>query len=198
MGEALGQSIVIDNRGGAAGMIGRDLAAKAVPNGYTLLLSDAVHTINVHVLRNVPYHPIRDFTFITLIGLSPMVLAVQPGGPQSVKDLIAAAKAQPGGITYGMGGAGSITHLTGELFKTAAQVNLLSVPYKSIGLAVTALLGGQVHAAFPSRRRRLRTFARAGCECSRWRRRSGLRCYRRFRRSVNPACPVWWCRTGSA
>src|ERR1039457_5568489 len=111
LGDALGQSLVIDNRAGAGGMIG-----------------DAVHTINVHVLRNVPYHPVNDFTFITLIGLSPMVLAVHPSGPHSLKDFIALAKSQPGRLNYGMGGAGSITHLTGELFKLSAQVNLVAIP----------------------------------------------------------------------
>src|SRR5450759_2679859 len=83
-------------------------------------------------------------------GLSPMVLAVHPSGPHSLKDLIALAKSQPGRLNYGMGGTGSITHLTGELFKLSAQVNLVAVPYKSIGLAVNDLLGAQVQAAFPS------------------------------------------------
>jgi tripartite-type tricarboxylate transporter receptor subunit TctC len=150
MGESMGQSLVIDNRAGAAGMIGRDLTAKAAPNGYTLMIGDAVHAINVHVLREVPYDPIRDFSFISLIGSSPMVLAVLPTGAQSLKDLISLARAQPGKLNYGMGGTGSITHLTGELFKASAQVSLVAVPYKSIGLAVTGLMGGQVHAAFPS------------------------------------------------
>ncbi|MGH8619796.1 MAG: tripartite tricarboxylate transporter substrate binding protein [Burkholderiales bacterium] len=150
MGEAMGQQLVIDNRAGAASVIGRDLAAKAPPDGYTLLLGDAVHTINVHVLKNVPYDPVNDFTFITLIGDSPMALAVHPTGAQNLKDFIAQAKAQPGKINYGMGGNGSITHLTGELFKGSAQVNLVAIPYKSIGLAVNDLLGAQVQAAFPS------------------------------------------------
>jgi len=150
MGDALGQSLVIDNRAGAASVIGRELAAKAAPDGYTLMIGDAVHAINVHVLRNVPYHPVNDFTFITLIGFSPMALAVHPSGPHSIKDLIALAKSQPGRLNYGMGGSGSITHLTGELFKMSAQVNFVAVPYKSIGLAVNDLLGAQIQAAFPS------------------------------------------------
>lgn len=150
MGDAMGQQLVIDNRAGAASVIGRELAAKAVPDGYTLLLGDAVHTINVHVLKSVPYHPMNDFTFITLIGDSPMALAVHPTGAQNLRDFIAQAKAQPGRINYGMGGTGSITHLTGELFKISAQVNLAAIPYKSIGLAVNDLLGGQIQAAFPS------------------------------------------------
>ena len=150
MGESLGQTVVIDNRAGASSVIGRELAARAPPDGYTLLLGDAVHTINVHVLRSLPYHPVNDFTFISLIGSSPMALAVHPGGQNSLKDFIAQAKARPGGLNYGMGGVGSITHLTGELFKMSAQINLVAVPYKSIGLAVTDLLGAQIQAAFPS------------------------------------------------
>jgi tripartite-type tricarboxylate transporter receptor subunit TctC len=150
MGDALGQSLVIDNRAGAASVIGREITARAAPDGYTLMIGDAVHTINVHVLRNIPYDPVRDFTFITLIGYSPMALAVHPSGAGTLKDFIALAKSQPGRLNYGMGGTGSITHLTGELFKMSAQVNLVAIPYKSIGLAVNDLLGAQIQAAFPS------------------------------------------------
>ena len=150
MGNAMGQSLVIDNRPGAASMIGRSMTAKAAPDGYTLMIGDAVHSINVHVLRAVPYHPIRDFTFISLVGHSPMVLAVHPSGAKDLQGFIAQAKSQPGKLNYGMGGTGSITHLTGELFKKSAQVDMVPVPYKSIGLAVTALIGAQVQAAFPS------------------------------------------------
>jgi tripartite-type tricarboxylate transporter receptor subunit TctC len=150
MGDNMGQSLVIDNRGGASSVIGRDLAAKAVPDGYTLLLGDSVHTINVHVLKSVPYHPVNDFTFISLIGSTPMVLAVHPGGVQNLKEFIAQARAQPGRLNYGTGGTGSITHLTGELFRISAQVNIVAIPYKSIGLAINDLLGAQVQAAFPS------------------------------------------------
>jgi tripartite-type tricarboxylate transporter receptor subunit TctC len=150
MGQSLGQTLVIDNRAGAASLIGRNLTAKAPPDGYTLMIGDAVHSINVHVLREVPYHPIRDFTFITLVGHSPMVLAVHPNVAPDLKTFIAQAKAAPGKLNYGMGGTGSITHLTGELFKKSTGVDVVAVPYKSIGLAVTALIGAQVQAAFPS------------------------------------------------
>jgi tripartite-type tricarboxylate transporter receptor subunit TctC len=150
LGDALGQSFVIDNRAGAASVIGRELVARAAPDGYTLMIGDAVHTINVHVLRNIPYDPVNDFTFITLIGYSPMALAVHPSGAGTLKDFIALAKSQPGRLNYGMGGTGSITHLTGELFKLSAQVNLVAIPYKSIGLAVNDVLGAQIQAAFPS------------------------------------------------
>lgn len=150
MGQSLGQTLVIDNRAGAASLIGRNITAKAPPDGYTLMIGDAVHSINVHVLREVPYHPIRDFTFISLVGHSPMVLAVHPNVAPDLKSFIAQTKAAPGKLNYGMGGTGSITHLTGELFKKSAGVNVVAVPYKSIGLAVAALIGAQVQAAFPS------------------------------------------------
>jgi tripartite-type tricarboxylate transporter receptor subunit TctC len=150
MGENLGHSLVIDNRPGGSGTIGRDLTAKAVPDGYTLMLGDAVQTINVHVLPKLPYHPVRDFTFITLIGHAPMAMSIHPTGPQTLKELIAQARSQPGRILYGMGGNGSITHLTGELFKLAAKVDIPAVPYKSIGLAINDLMGAQINIAFPT------------------------------------------------
>jgi tripartite-type tricarboxylate transporter receptor subunit TctC len=146
----LGQSVVIDNRAGASSIIGRSLTARAVPDGYTLMLGDAVHSINVHVLRNIPYDPIRDFSFISMVGRTPMVLAVQPQTARDLAAFISLVRAQPGRLNYGNGGSGSITHLTGELFKKSLQLDVVGVPYKSIGLAVTGLIGAQVQAAFPS------------------------------------------------
>jgi tripartite-type tricarboxylate transporter receptor subunit TctC len=151
LSELLGQQFVIDNRGGAAGSIGREVVAKATPDGYTLLVGDSPHTINVHVLRHVPYDPIRDFTPISLIATASQVFVVNPGFPaKTLKEFIAAATAQPGRINYGSGGSGSITHLTGELFKLAAHVDLTHVPYKSIANAITDVIAGQVPAAFPT------------------------------------------------
>ena len=150
LGETLGQQFVIDNRPGASGSLGRDLVAKASPDGYTLLIGDSPHTINVHVLRHVPYDPIKDFTPITLLATAPQVLVINPGLPaQTLAEFIAAASAQPGKLNYGSGGTGSITHLTGELFKLATHVNIVHVPYKSIAIAQTDVIGGQVQAAFP-------------------------------------------------
>jgi len=151
LSELLGQQFVIDNRGGAAGSIGREVVAKATPDGYTLLVGDSPHTINVHVLRHVPYDPIRDFTPISLIATASQVFVVNPAFPaKTLKEFIAAATAQPGRINYGSGGSGSITHLTGELFKLAAHVDLTHVPYKSIANAITDVIAGQVPAAFPT------------------------------------------------
>jgi tripartite-type tricarboxylate transporter receptor subunit TctC len=151
LSESLGQQFIIDNRPGASGSLGRELVAKATPDGYTLLVGDSPHTINVHVLRHVPYDPIRDFTPITLLATAPQVFVLNPAFPaKTLKELIAAAKAQPGKLNYGSGGSGSITHLTGELFKLAAHVDIVHVPYKSIAIAMTDVIGGQIPIAFPT------------------------------------------------
>lgn len=149
--ETLGQQFVIDNRPGAASALGRELVAKANPDGYTVLIGDSPHTINVHVLKRVPYDPLKDFTAITLLATAPLALVVNNGFPaKSVKEFIAAAQAQPGRINFGSGGNGAVTHLTGELFRIAANVNIVHIPYKSIGLASTDVIGGQVQSAFPT------------------------------------------------
>jgi tripartite-type tricarboxylate transporter receptor subunit TctC len=168
LGETLKQQFVIDNRPGASGSLGREIVAKAAPDGYTLLIGDSPHTINVHVLKHVPYDPIRDFTPITLLASAPQALVIHPGlPPQNLKEFIAAAAAQPAKFNYGSGGSGAITHLAGELFKLATRVNLVHVPYKSVGIATGDVIGGQMHAAFPTlpgvvahaRAGRLRTLA---------------------------------------
>lgn len=148
---AMGQNFIIDNRAGAAGTLGRDMVAKAVPDGYTLLIGDSTHTINPHVMRQVPYHAINDFDPITLLATTPQALVVNSGfEAPSLKDLIRLARAQPSTYNYGSGGSGSLTHLTGELFKITVGANLTHVSYKSIGIAITELIGNQIHAAFPS------------------------------------------------
>ncbi len=135
LGENLKQQFVIDNLPGASGSLGREIVAKAAPDGYTLLIGDSPHTINVHVLKHVPYYPLKDFTPTTLLASAPQALVIHPGLPyQNVKEFIAAATAQPGKFNFGSGGNGSITRLAGDLFKLAARVNLTHVPYKSIGI----------------------------------------------------------------
>lgn len=151
LGEMLRQQLVIDNRPGASGSLGREIVTKAAPDGYTLLIGDAPHTINVHVLKHIPYDPIKDFTAITLLASASQALVIHPAMPaQNVKEFIALATAQPGKYNFGSGGNGSITHLTGELFKLATRVNLVHVPYKSVGFATADVIGGQMHAAFPT------------------------------------------------
>ena len=151
LSDTLKQQFVIDNRPGAAGSLGREIVARATPDGYTLLIGDSPHTINVHVLKNVPYDPIRDFTAITLLASAPQALVINPALPYpTVKDFISAAIAQPGKFNYGSGGNGAITHLTGELFKLATRAHLTHVPYKSVGIASADVLAGQMHAAFPT------------------------------------------------
>jgi tripartite-type tricarboxylate transporter receptor subunit TctC len=151
LSETLGQQFVIDNRAGAAGSLGREIVAKAAPDGYTLLIGDSPHTINVHVLKHVPYDPIRDFTPIGLIATAPQLFVIHPGfAAKTLKDFIATAHAQPGKLNYGSGGTGSITHLTAELFKLATRCDIVHVPYKSIANAVTDVIAGQIPAAFPT------------------------------------------------
>jgi tripartite-type tricarboxylate transporter receptor subunit TctC len=151
LGDAFGQQFVIDNRPGAAGSLGREIVARAAPDGHTLLIGDSPHTINPHILRHVPYDPIKDFTPITLLATAPQAFVVHPQFPAAtVKEFVAAASAQPGKFNYGSGGSGSVTHLTGELFKLATRVDIVHVPYKSIALASADVMGGQIHAAFPT------------------------------------------------
>ena len=148
--EALGQPVVVDNRGGAGGRIGAALVAKSPPDGYTLLLG-ASGTLAVQpAFHDDPgYHPLRDFVFTSPISLVPIVLVVHPSVPaRNVKELIALARAQPGTLLMGSAGTGSNTHLTGELFQSMAKVRVTHVPYKGSGAALVDLIAGQVHLMF--------------------------------------------------
>jgi tripartite-type tricarboxylate transporter receptor subunit TctC len=146
MSEILGQSVIIENKSGAAGTIGADLVAKSNPDGYTLLMGHSnSNAISPFVLTNVPYNPATDFTPITYLGYVPNVLVVKSSLPvNSVAQLISLAKANPGQMTYGSSGIGSTQHLAGALFSKIAGIQMNHVPYKGSGQAIVDLLGGQI------------------------------------------------------
>ena len=142
----LGQQILVENRGGANGMIGTELAAKSPPDGYTLLLGfTGAIAVNVSLYSKVPYDPVRDFAPITQIASSPLLIVAHPSLPvRSIPELIKLDKARPGQLTYGTGGTGTGSHLTMEMFNLAVGTRLLHVPYKGIGPALTDVLGGHI------------------------------------------------------
>ena len=145
----LGGSIVIDNRGGAGGVIGMEAVAHAAADGYTLLLSHSGFAAMPGLYRDLPFDPVRDFAGVVTAASGAYVLAVNSAEPfTSVADLIAYAKANPGRLTYGSAGAGSIIHLAGEFFKRTAAVELVHVPYKGAAPAITDLVGGQIRMMF--------------------------------------------------
>lgn len=145
IGESLGQSVIVENRPGADGIIGADFVAKSAADGYTLFLVSAGHAINPNFYSKLPYHPVNDFTPIAQISRSPFVLVVHPSMPVfSVRDMIRVAKARPGQISYGSAGHGSSLHLAMELFLSLAGVNMVHVPYKGGAPATTDLIAGHV------------------------------------------------------
>jgi tripartite-type tricarboxylate transporter receptor subunit TctC len=148
----LGQPVVIENRPGAGGAIGARFVAAAAPDGYTLMVGNtSVLAVIPAVSRNAGYDPVRNFTAVAQFSQSYQILVVHPQvAAKSVGELVAAAKASPGQLSYAHAGAGGLPHLTGELFKAAAGVDILGVPYKSGGESVTALLGAQVDMTFES------------------------------------------------
>jgi len=149
LSEALAVPVVVDNRPGAAGITGSDIVAKALPDGYTVLITSISHTINLSVNKNLPFDTRRDFTPLMLIADAPNILVTHPSLPvKSVSELIALARARPGQITYASSGSGTSTHLSGELFKVLTKTNFIHVPYKGGGPAVIDLLGGQVQMMF--------------------------------------------------
>ncbi len=146
----LGQQVVVENKGGASGIIAAQTVAKAPADGYTLLIYSATLWILPYLRDNVPYDPVRDFSPIIAAASSPNILVVHPTVPaNSVRELIALVKSKPGELTYGSGGSGTTLHLSAELFKAMAGLNILHVPFKSGGAAQTALLGGQLNMMFP-------------------------------------------------
>jgi tripartite-type tricarboxylate transporter receptor subunit TctC len=176
MREKLGQSFVIDNRGGAGGNIAAELTAKSAPDGYTVMMGTVgTHAINFSLYSKLPYHPQRDFTPVELVGEGPNILVINPYVPaKSIKELIALGKAKPGQLNYGSSGSGTTVHLSGELFSTMAGIKMVHVPYKGATEALTALLGGQLDLMFASlssaiplvKAGRLRAFAVTGARRS--------------------------------
>jgi len=149
LGEALGQTVVIDNRPGANGNIAYEMAARAVPDGYTLVLAAAGIAINPSLYREVKYDPLKDFAPITQGIAVPNILVVHPAvAANSVKELIALAKARPGQVTFASAGNGSSGHLALEQFRLMAGIEVIHVPYKGGGPALTEVIAGQVHALF--------------------------------------------------
>jgi tripartite-type tricarboxylate transporter receptor subunit TctC len=150
LGEALKATILIDNRGGAGGSIGADAVAKSAPDGATLLMATVgTHAINVSLYKKLAYDPVADFTPIALVAAAPVAVVVHPAQPvNSLAELVALAGRSPGKLTYGSAGNGTPGHLTGEMFKRAAGVNIQHVPYRGSAPAVTDLVGGQIDIMF--------------------------------------------------
>ncbi len=149
LSDRLGQQIVIDNQPGAGGNIGMPLAARAAPDGYTLLLVSSAQAISPHIYSKLTYDLLRDFTPVSRIADGLYMLTLHPSVPaRSVKELITLAHARRGELIFGSAGVGTGTHLTGELFKTMAKVDLLHVPYRGMPPAITDLVGGQISLLF--------------------------------------------------
>ena len=141
--EALGQQVVVDNRGGAGSVLGTQLVAKATPDGYTLGMMDTAFAINPSLADKLPYDAERDFSFVAIVATSPSLLVTHPGlKVRTLQELIAAAKKNPGKITFGSAGVGSSSHLSSEMFKTASKIDLLHIPYKGAGAAIIEVIGG--------------------------------------------------------
>ena len=148
--DSLGRQVVVDNRPGAGGNIGHEIAAKTAPDGYTLLMSsNAALVTNPHIYKRLGFDPLNDFSPISVVAKAGPVLVVHPSVPaRSVKELIALARARPGKLNFGSGGRGTPAHVAGEIFKAATGINIVHVPYKGGILAVTDLVAGQIDMVF--------------------------------------------------
>ena len=146
-----GHPVIVDNRGGANGIIAVQVVAKALPDGYTLLINGSPVWLLPLLQDNVPYDPVKDLSPIALVTAAPNVLVVHPSSPaNSVKELVALAKAKPGTLNYGSAATGGSPHLAAELFKALAGVNIVRIPYKGAVLALNDVIGGQVQVMFPT------------------------------------------------
>ena len=144
--QSWGQSVIVDNRPGAGGILGTEIVARAVPDGYTLGTIPSTHAINPSLFKKLPYDPVKDFVMVNMLATSPNILAAHPSLPvRTTKDLIGLAKRRQGELTFASAGVGSTTHLAGEYFKRMAKIEVLHVPYKGSGQAEIDLAGGQVH-----------------------------------------------------
>jgi len=145
LSESLGVSVVVDNRGGAGGTIGTDVTAKASPDGHTMLINNVSLAVNATLIEKLPYDTLKDLAPISLLGRQPNVLVVHPSvAASSVSELLALARAKPGQITYGSGGVGTASHLATELLKLMTRTEMVHVPYKGLGPALTDLMGGRL------------------------------------------------------
>lgn len=149
LGEAWGEQVVIDNRPGAGGNISAEIAAKAAPDGYTIFQGNVAHAISASLYARLNYDLVRDFSPVTQLASTPFVLLVNPSLPaNSVRELVALAKAKPGQLNYGSSGSGGASHLAMELFKSMAGVDVRHIPYKGAGPAATDLISGQIQLMF--------------------------------------------------
>jgi tripartite-type tricarboxylate transporter receptor subunit TctC len=145
LGTALGQAMIVDNHGGGAQVIATELAAKAPPDGYTLFLSSTTHAVNPELMKHLPYDTVRDFAAITIVATSPLVFVANPSlGVASIPELVAKARAEPGKINFASSGPGTGGHLSVEMLKFRADINMVHIPYKGSTGALTDVLGGQV------------------------------------------------------
>ena len=175
LGENVRQQVIVENRAGANGIVGTEVAARSAPDGYTIVLIPSGHAVNATLYKKLPYDSLNDFAPITLVGSSPLVLALHPSLPaRNVKELIALAMARPGELTYVSAGIGSSGHLGGALFEALTGTRMVHVPYKGMALAITDLMSGQVSLTFGTslsvvphvRAGRLRALATTGAKRS--------------------------------
>ncbi len=149
LGENLRQQVIVENRAGANGIVGTEVAARSAPDGYTIVLIPSGQAVNASLYKKLPFDSIRDFTPITLVGSSPLVLAVHPSLPaKNVRDLIALAKSRPGQLTYASAGVGASGHLGGALFESLTNTKMMHIPYKGMAIAIVDVMSGQVTMTF--------------------------------------------------